>query len=397
MRKIIKNVLSEAMGVPNNIVNVAHEIYKKVIDSIDDDMTFEDLDGYNIDLNGDYDIADLTIKKIEINFDIREGDEIVIAGMATPDDFEVTKKYNIKSTQPKKEFKVQFVIVAPENVTGSDIKKLMYDDRIEFVSSISHELKHKYDSFKKPKRTMKYRSEYLTYTKNNFATITPLNNFLHNLYYTHMIENLVRPSEFAGAIDAAGITKKEFYNFLMDNRTYKRLVEIRDFTYDKLREDLKNDMSKILEAFRINNIEYLGLSEDQIIDKTLQLFFINIKNWKVEMFHKMLSTNFIESLMGFSSEKDRFFRKYIKNLEKFDDNYKKYFEYEEKMFNFVAIKMIKKIGKLYDMTKNVKTESIINWELWQKIKGENSKIVTELKYPTLKVQKQTTKPKKPSK
>lgn len=64
------------------------------------------------------------------------------------------------------------------------------------------------------------------------------------------------------------------------------------------------------------------------------------------------------------------------------------------MFNFVATKMIKKIGKLYDMTKNVKTESIINWELWQKIKGESSKIVTELKYPTTKSKKQTTKPSK---
>jgi hypothetical protein len=209
-----------------------------------------------------------------------------------------------------------------------------------------------------------------------------------------MIENLVRPSEFAGAIDAAGITKKEFYNFLMDNRTYKMLDEIRSFTYDKLREDLKNDMSNIIEVFKENNINYLGLSEDQIIDETLHLFFLNIKNWKAEMFHRLLSTNFIESLLGFSNEKEKFFRKYLKNLDRFGENYKKYFEYEEKMFNFVATKMIKKIGKLYDMTKNVKTESIINWELWQKIKGENTKIVTELKYPTTKSKKQTTKPSK---
>ena len=60
MREIIKNVLSEAMGVPNNIVNVAHEIYKKAIDSIDDDMTFEDLDSYDINLSGNFNIADLT-------------------------------------------------------------------------------------------------------------------------------------------------------------------------------------------------------------------------------------------------------------------------------------------------------------------------------------------------
>jgi hypothetical protein len=42
--------------------------------------------------------------------------------------------------------------------------------------------------------------------------------------------------------------------------------------------------------------------------------------------------------------------------------------------------MIKKIAKLYDMAKDVKNESIINWELWHKLKGTNSKIVTESKY-----------------
>jgi hypothetical protein len=47
------------------------------------------------------------------------------------------------------------------------------------------------------------------------------------------------------------------------------------------------------------------------------------------------------------------------------------------MFNFVATKMIKKISKVYSMAKNDTNESIIDWELWHKVKGTNSNIVTE--------------------
>ena len=46
--------------------------------------------------------------------------------------------------------------------------------------------------------------------------------------------------------------------------------------------------------------------------------------------------------------------------------------------------MIKKMAKLYAMTPDVQNESIINWELWHKLKGTNSEIVTEFKYPIKK-------------
>jgi hypothetical protein len=39
--------------------------------------------------------------------------------------------------------------------------------------------------------------------------------------------------------------------------------------------------------------------------------------------------------------------------------------------------MIKKISKVYSMAKNDTNESIIDWELWHKVKGTNSNIVTE--------------------
>lgn len=38
-----------------------------------------------------------------------------------------------------------------------------------------------------------------------------------------------------------------------------------------------------------------------------------------------------------------------------------------------------KLKKIYDMVQDIKTESITNWQLWQKIKVPNTKIVTGLK------------------
>ena len=82
-------------------------------------------------------------------------------------------------------------------------------------------------------------------------------------------------------------------------------------------------------------------------------------------------------MFGFTGKKDEFFKKYLQRLEKYYGDFEKYFKYEEKMFNFVATKMIKKISKVYSMAKNDTNESIIDWELWHKVKGTNSNIVTE--------------------
>ena len=84
--------------------------------------------------------------------------------------------------------------------------------------------------------------------------------------------------------------------------------------------------------------------------------------------------------MGFSGDKNDFFNNYLSKLSKFQGNFKKYFEYEEKMFKFVASKMIKKISKIYAMTKNDTNESIIDWELWQKLNGKKQEIVTEFSF-----------------
>ena len=66
----------------------------------------------------------------------------------------------------------------------------------------------------------------------------------------------------------------------------------------------------------------------------------------------------IEHLIGFMPEKDRIFRKHLNKINRFGDDYKKYYEYEAKTIRYVADNLRKKIAKLFDMAKDEKNESI---------------------------------------
>jgi hypothetical protein len=180
----------------------------------------------------------------------------------------------------------------------------MKKEKIEFISSITHELKHKYDKFKKPKTSLTARGEYITFTNNNFENIVPINRFLHNLYFTHTIENLVRPSELAGAIDAGEITKKGFYKFLTNERVFKQLKEIQGFTYEGFREQLKNDIDKIKTSFDNNDVNRLLNKNYDIADFMRKHILISDFNMKIKVFHTLMA---IQNLFNFYNKKVLFF------------------------------------------------------------------------------------------
>jgi hypothetical protein len=379
VKELIRKVIKEEVGVPSNIVNVANQIYNHVIENIVDTDTVEEINNVKFYYEGKFRIGDLKFKMIDYMFQFHIDDDykIEIAGMATEGGLMVTKKFKIKSMLDKNDFHLQIVMTTPPNTTGKDIKDYMKKEKIVFISSITHELKHKYDKFKKPKTSLTARGEYMAFTNNNFENIDTINKFIHNLYFTHTAENLVRPSELAGAIESGEISKKGFYKFLTNNQVFKKLKEIQGFTYEGFREQLKNDIDKIKTSFDNNDIDYEGLSDDEIVDKILELLLLNLRDWKMEKVRKILVNSPIEMVFGFQGAKGEFFNNYLRKLSKYGGDFEKYFKYEEKMFNFVATKMIKKISKVYSMVKNETNESIIDWELWHKVKGTNSNIVTE--------------------
>jgi hypothetical protein len=97
----------------------------------------------------------------------------------------------------------------------------------------------------------------------------------------------------------------------------------------------------------------------------------------------LLPPNAEKNIEGFKKTNE-IRQKFFNYVIKYQKNPTKFFENEFKNFNFVANKMLKKISKLYAMANDDEqvSESIINWELNQKImekKYGKRKIETEIK------------------
>lgn len=375
----MKKEFKEALGVPQNITNTAVQIYNDIMSHIPKDADFEDLNGYETEIEGDYQFAGLKINDVNFEIEIRKHEDLVLLGMATSDNSKLENNFNLK-TKTSKIFNLSFKYVGPETTTGEDIIKHMVDDRLEYIGSIAHELKHKYDYFKKPVNSLSKRVKYDVGSGRGFGSIETINEFIHFLYYGHVIESLVRPSEIAAIIESGGITKKDFYKFLTDTRTYQRLNELKNFTYEKFYDGIKNEIDKVKDLFDHNDISYEGETDDEIVDEALRLLYLNLRDWKAENMHRRLVSGFHEMFLGFSGEKEIFFNNYLKSISKFDEDYEKFFHYEIKLFNHVGTKMIKKIAKLYDLARETQNESIINWEVWRLLNENNMKIETKPKF-----------------
>jgi hypothetical protein len=382
--KSIKQVLSEALGVPENIVELSSALYDELVDAIPDTGTFTTLQNEVFEFEGDFNIADYKFKGVKFIFDLEENPDVDVYGMSTRNLSRVTKKFKIKTKVNHKVLEIMIMIAVPRNIKGKDIKKYFTDNKVEIVGSISHELKHYYDNFVKPKSSLVSRSKYMALTGNKFSNIHPLNEFIHHMYFIHSIENLVRPSEFAAALHAGEVTKKGFLEFLQNHSVYKKLKEIQNFSYGELRQSLDDYLPRIKSLFDTNGVDYDGLTDNEIIDRLLELFINNLQYWEAQSVEDRLATNPIQKLVGLPKKQQKFFDKYLRSAKDYDGDFQRFFKDEEKKLHYVATNMIKKIAKLYDMADDVKTESIINWELWHKLKGTNSEIVTEFKYPIKK-------------
>ena len=91
-----------------------------------------------------------------------------------------------------------------------------------------------------------------------------------------------------------------------------------------------------------------------------------------------MTSNILEKMLGLQGEKQRRLKKFIRKIQRFK-NTEDFFRNEEKLFKFVANKMIKKISKLYAMTKS-KNESIKEWDLYHELTKTKENLKTEINF-----------------
>ena len=354
----IKKILVERLGVPEGILDTAEEIYPKVLLSIGDNDTLDMLENASIYIEGDFNINDFKFNRILFNYRIVESNDLNIIGMSQSNISELTNDYKLKTITVGGMVVLTIIISGSKSIKGLNIKELLEENKKLVISSLSHELKHAYDNYKNSLESVESRSNYNVYTKERFG-IRPIDSFLQRLYFTSSIENLVRPTEVASLLKMGNVTKKGFIDFIKNNETYKLLTELSNFNLEDWRTEIKEYIPEIIEFFEFLEIEnFEVLDEEEIIDDFLRVCYAIIKNMKSKQTYEIFLTHGLEQLIGFIPEKDESFRKHLNKINRFGDDYKRFYEYEAKNIRFIANNLRKKIAKLFDMAKDEKNESI---------------------------------------
>jgi hypothetical protein len=400
--------INEKLGVPEGLNKQAANIHKSLIKYLE---TFDD--GYPIDLKkfkddkfvylvGKYDIkiSDLEFKKIPLKlilhykehpknpilFSASYGSTISFGDDPKSFSYDMENShFSINVSVDSKTLKSQIVDVIFKNL---------------HPSLISHELMHFYDKYKSGNEKVKKRVEYVSYQIGGFPKI--LNEFLFLLYYMTGIENVVRPSELQHIISDNSITKSEFKDFVYSTDIMKNVKRAEKFSLKEFKQNLDNDDDVIKMVNHGINNGYKSIGS--ISDDALNILMINLipsalntssellKQYvnqfasKMNPFEIFIARYNNQSEMSKRSEKAT--KEYGEILKKYNNylkNPEKYFEYLEKMLNFTGNKLKRKLFKLFDMAKEDKKDnSILNWEVHNKINAKSESLNYTLDFESFK-------------
>ena len=256
MKSIVKKVIKEAVGVPSNIEVASQNLYNdiakklkgKTIDS-NDVLKFKFQNK-----NDRYSFADFKPNFITIEFNLGtyHGDAIdnstgkkVEGGLVHSMGFSKQSKLNdvfdlVSVDEDGVELNIDYAQPEEDDEwSGDKILYTMENNPEGTVSSLAHELKHAYDNYKKPVEKLVDRSNYSGFQRVRSGVI-PMDRFMFNMYFVNQIENLVRPTEsYVEMVTNGVVTKEQFLKFLLNSKTYKTLVRIRDYSFDDLKNELK--------------------------------------------------------------------------------------------------------------------------------------------------------------
>ena len=399
-------LISEALGVPDSILEAAEVVFDIVTNDIksinEKEDTYEFSGELDFELGGKKKIV---IDGYELTVDVEELDgyngEVVITSMGMAQSFTFDREVMMKRIEPSTTAEIKISFGVSENWEPHQLYEALMRNKTTQLSAIAHELKHKYDKQAKELDLVGRDAEYVaTQRMSTFGIPIIDHKFFRYMYYTSIAENLVRPTEIASKLKSENITKSQFKEFLENSSVYKELIEVKNFTFDTLIEGMKAKMNRV-DAL----LEHIGkdpedMSESEKINMVLRLVYVNLVNIRMDLFIDMISDkgdelrNFLRQISGNvpsyledddKEKMDKLKDKFLNYLIKFENNPTEFFKAECEKFNYVATKMLKKISKLYAMAKDDEqvSESIINWELHQKLmekKYGKRKIETEFKF-----------------
>jgi hypothetical protein len=402
--QLSKKLLSEAVGVPKGIMEAGEKLYYRVLDLLKS-INYESED-YEFELtNEKLIVSDLTIETVHVSVHVEQVDEYdgkpVIASMGVSNEFEFDEGIMMQVNVKSKELMLTINFVVPGDWEGSDLAKTLSSDEIQNISIMAHELKHRYDRDKKTQGLVGDIADYQTYSSGRLRFGIPvIEKFMRYSYFIQMSENLVRPTEVATRMTQKGITKEQFYDFMVNDPVFIELKEIQNFSFDYFMNGLLNEMDRVDDLIEHTGNDPSTMSESEKIHFVLKLVYMNLANSKVDFFdnyfyshQEKLAQMFGGAMMQMfnkqfkqNEEKEKIRHKFINHVTKYQNKESQFFVDECERFNYIATNLIKRISKIYALIPDEKeqtNESILDWELHQKLmekKYGKRKIETEYNF-----------------
>lgn len=373
----MKRRLKEEVGVPQGIVESAKKLFTEIVQEIemlgfDDPIVNNTVKTFNINTN--IKISDLQIKKVlfKVILDFYDLDEIrfLNAGFASPARTDYGKFVFINQNNVGfSTFKLTLALPENKEFTTDDISEFLKNNSTEFISTLSHELKHAFDAYKKDTESFSERTDYTTITQFGAFGLPSVKQFFHYLYLATNAEILVKPSEVASRMDSNEINKKQFLEFLLNDKTYEQFSYMYNLTFEKFFESVMTDKDKIVGIFNRSNIEVPN-NDDELFNELLRYLYIELGNDKINLLSDMMIEDPMEGFFGFKGHKNDFYESMMKLYTKYENNPTKFFESEIKSLNFVGERMMKKLGKLYSIAKDDTSQSDIIKRIYNKVNHE---------------------------
>jgi hypothetical protein len=144
--------------------------------------------------------------------------------MGMAQSFKFDREVMMKRIEPSSTAEVSITYGVSGEWEPHELYDTLMKERVLHLSSIAHELKHKYDKQAKELDLIGRDAEYAaTQRRSTFGIPVIDHKFFRYMYYTSIAENLVRTTEIASKLKSKNITKSQFKEFLEGNRVYKEL------------------------------------------------------------------------------------------------------------------------------------------------------------------------------
>ena len=379
----MKIILTESQF---RILQAGEELYNLVSDELKTIDTTEE--SYSFKIYSDLVISDVTFTKINVEVSVEEVEDFpygypVIASMGVGNEFNFDEGVMLQVNAKSQTIELHINFVAPEGWEPEELYNEFTKDKEQTVSVMTHEIMHRFHRQKQEHELIGGTADYNTYSSGNLRFGIPvINEFMRYSYFIQKSENIVRPTEIASRMIQKGVKKQDFYDFMVNDEVFTELKRIREFSYDYLMERLYEEMDSINELISYAGGDPDTMNNEEKIKSVLELIYVNLVNAKVDTFDNFFTSEsekmeqmFSEFMGGIfgnvpNEEKEKVRRKFINHVSKYKDREMDFFKDECERFNYVSTNLMKKITKIYSLLPDEKeqtNESILDWDLHQKL------------------------------